>query len=151
MSVLYDLFGEIRKAVEGQPNLRELRILRDTCDSQSTLRATADAFRGINDPDEVDSVRDMHRKLIRALEEKIATTTERRDQAKVVGIGVGTSVAGGGVVAAISIAVPAVALIPIVGGAYCVWRGSENAKALTSELALYIQLKDAAEKLVPTS
>lgn len=150
MRILSELFDQIAEAVRGQPTLAELRRLRDTCDSQTTQRATAEAFRGINNPDDSDQILDMHRRMIRALEEKISETSEKRDQAKVIGIGLGTSVAGGGILAAISIAVPAVAFIPIAGGAYCVWRGSENSKILTAEMTLYTQLKDAAEKLVPS-
>ncbi|EAQ28809.1 hypothetical protein NAP1_14458 [Erythrobacter sp. NAP1] len=149
MQVLSQLFEQISEAVRGEPTLHELRALRDSCDAQTTRRATFESFRGINNPNDADSIIDLHKKLIRDLEEKISSTREKRDQAKTVGMGIGGSVAGGGIVAALALAVPAVALIPIAGGAYCVWRGSENAKTLTSELTLYIQLKDAVEQLLP--
>lgn len=149
MQVLLELLDQVTYAVDGELTVVELRRLRDSCDSQSIRRATTEIYRGINNPADADNIRDWHRRLIRALEEKISETSEKREQAKIVGIGLGTSVAGGGVLTAISIAVPAVALIPIAGGAYCIWRASENARALSAELTLYTQLKDAAERLIP--
>lgn len=149
MELLAQLFDEIASAVAGQPTQAELRKLRDRCDSQAIRRAAREILRSLNHTETRDQVLDHHKRLLRAIEEKVEQTRERKDQAKLIGIGMGSAVTGGGIIAAISIAVPVVAVIPILGGAYCLWRGSENAKFLAAEQTLYEQLREAVRQLVP--
>lgn len=146
---LSELVDEITAAVAGQPTHVELRKLRDKCDSRAVQRAVQDAVRGINDPEKKDEVLDRFQRLLRAIAEKAARLKEQKDQANTIGIGVGSATTAGGIVAAITIAVPVVAIIPVLGGAYCIWRGSENAKVLSIERTLYEQLQEAVEKLIP--
>lgn len=139
---IVEIVRALRDALEGEPSIDRLREVRATIDDPAFGREVVEVARMINEPDTGDVLRRSMVDLQRACEE-IATRREG-DLRRIglMGIGGGAGLATGGILAAVAIAVPAVALLPFAGGVYMLIRYGLADRQIGEEIGLCRQIAE---------
>ena len=135
------LFEGYATALEIGPSTKELFEMRKHLDSTVLEANFRHALRTLNDQEKLRDAASACRRVAQDLRVKRADTL---DIVRIGVIGGGAGLSTGAIVTALALTVPALALIPIVGGVFMVLRGRAASQQLAEEIGL---LDNIAERI----
>ncbi len=138
---------KIAEAIGDSPTIAELRHIREQLDSWLFRENVRQTLSGINSPERIAEIRDSLRHLQRKAEEILGQRDNQRETLRLLGLGGGAGIAGGALVTAMTIAVPAIAIIPVAAGVFMMWRAESSSRSMTEEIRLFEQIADIARQL----
>ncbi len=144
---LLQIVNDFATAMDGSATNEELRGIREKMDSWAFRENARIALHGLNDPVEIGRLRDAFRSLQRSAEELQARRTNSRELFRIGGFGGGIAVVGGGIVAAVTAATPAVLILPIIGATMIAWQSVVHSSRSNSEIGLLGQISEIAREL----
>jgi hypothetical protein len=139
LSIL-DIVQKLREAVANRPDAAALRDVRDKLDAPAFRREVREFMRAANSDETRDRLSGQLIGLQRDAEELQSKLLGEQRLVSTIGIGGGVGLAGAGIVTAITLAVPALALIPVVAGVYMTFRYSGADRQLTEEATICGQI-----------
>jgi hypothetical protein len=141
---LIDAFAE---AMSGKAQLADLAKIRDKLDSYIFGENVRSQLRRLNNPDEIGKIVDALRRLQRAAEALKHKRVNQRETLRVLGIGGGSALAVGSLVAMLSVATPAGLLIPLVLGGAIAGRSVVFGNETSDEIVLLEAIADRCKSL----
>jgi hypothetical protein len=144
---LITVLQSVTDVLDNFPNVADLRRLRDQLDSWLLRENIRRSLHGLNSPEQIGDIRDNLRALQRKAEELQSSRENNRENVRLTGLGGGAGLVGGAIIAALSIALPIIAIIPAAGGVYLMRRSKSASGKFTEEIRLLEQIADIAGEL----
>lgn len=142
------IFEATVKALQGDPSVKDLREIREQLDSHILWANMKDLLRRLNDQDRIAELRDAAARCRRAAQDLSAKQLDRRDVVRIVAIGGGVALGAGAIAGVMALAAPGVALIPLIGAGFIVWRGITSSRAVSEEITLLDNIADRIQELL---
>jgi len=137
---IHALINALTGQIGDRPDAATLAGILERIDSRAFALEIKEYRRGLNDPDALNDFEDDVLRFRRDIERLRAALDYDRQQLGVIGIGMGVALVGGGIIAAVSIAVPPLALLPIAAGGMVLGTSYSRGKQISREIALCDQM-----------
>jgi len=137
---ILDVVRRLQEVVSDRPSVADLRQVRDKMDSRAFRREAAEFLRGANSDETRDRLAEELIGLQRTVEELHAKLQNDQKLISTIGIGGGVGIAGAGIVTAITLTVPILAIFPVAAGIYMTVRYSKADRQLNEEITICSQI-----------
>lgn len=135
-----DIVKGFRHGLTRRPDVAALRDIRGKLDDPALRREAAEFIRFANSDDIRDRLTTQVIGLQRDVEELQSRLQGEQRRVSTIGVGGGVGIAGAGLVTAITLAVPALALLPVAAGLYMTFRYSKADEQLSQEITVCGQI-----------
>jgi hypothetical protein len=144
---ILDIVRRLSDVVINRPDVAALREMRSTVDSPAFSREIREFMRSANSDESRDALMAELTRLQRLIEELHARLVNDQKLISTIGVGGGVGIAGAGIVTAITLTVPAIAIFPVVAGIFMTFRFANADRQLNKEVAVCAQLVDELKSI----
>lgn len=144
---ILDVVRRLREVVTERPDVAALRDIRMKVDSAAFRREIREFMRTANSDDSRDRLTEELTGFQRDTEELHARLQNDQKLISTIGVGGGVGIAGAGIVTAITLTVPVIAVIPVAAGVFMTIRFAKADKQLNEEITVCSQIIDALKAI----